>query len=144
MVFSCLASSKNETLLAMAGLVTFDFDDTLTLPIKDPEGYWVSGGSEPNFEMIERLKEWSARRHPVAIVTSRPRTSGSESRIGTFIMLHELPVDEVVYTNGEWKADFLADMGAVLHHDDRKEELERIEAKGIEVVEVPFPPGPKR
>ena len=129
----------------MRKLVTFDFDDTLTLPIKDKGGYWVSGGSVPNEKTIATMKEIAARGHEVAIVTSRISTKTSKERIAMFVMEHELPVErDVVFTNKEWKADVLDEMGSVLHFDDSKDELERIEAKGIQVVEVPHPPGPRR
>ena len=129
----------------MGKLVTFDFDDTLTLPIKDAAGFWVSGGSVPNEKTIATMKEISARGHEIAIVTSRICTEGSKSRINMFVMEHELPVErDTVFTNKEWKADVLEEMGSVLHFDDNKEELERIESKGISVVEVPHPPGPRR
>ena len=129
----------------MGTLVTFDFDDTLTLPIKDNEGYWVSGGSVPNEETIATMKDIAARGHEVAIVTSRICTDSSKERIAMFVMEHELPVErDIVFTNKEWKADFLKEMGSVLHFDDSKDELERIEAKGIQAVEIPHPPGPRR
>ena len=129
----------------MRKLVTFDFDDTLTLPIKDNEGYWVSGGSVPNEKTIATMKDIAARGHEVAIVTSRICTDSSKERIAMFVMEHELPVErDVVFTNKEWKADFLEEIGSVLHFDDSKDELERIEAKGIQTVEIPHPPGPRR
>ena len=129
----------------MGTLITFDFDDTLTLPIKDKEGYWISGGNVPNMETIAAMKEMGARGHEIAIVTSRICSTGSKERIATFIMEHELPVArDPVFTNGEWKADILEEMDAALHYDDDKEELRRIKAKGISVVEVPHPPGPRR
>ena len=128
----------------MGELVTFDFDDTLTMPIKDAEGYWLSGGYQPNHETIATAKEMDDRGHDIAIVTSRTRTPGSDQKIGAFIMEYELPVTQTVFTNGQWKADTLKEMGSVLHYDDDKEELRRIEAKGISVVEIPHPPGPRR
>ena len=69
----------------MGKLVTFDFDDTLTVPIKDAEGYWLSGGYQPNSETIATAKEMDDRGHDIAIVTSRTRTPGSDQKIGAFI-----------------------------------------------------------
>ena len=128
----------------MGELVTFDFDDTLTSPIKDKDGYWLSGGCQPNMDTIAMVKEMDGRGHDIAIVTSRTRTPGSDQKIGAFIMEYELPVTRVVFTNGQWKAVLLEEMGSVLHYDDNKEELRRIEEKGISVVEIPHPPGPRR
>lgn len=142
----CLPSSMHgPSVIPMQALITFDFDDTLTLPFKDKEGYWVSGGYLPNLETIATMKEWAIQDHEIAIVTSRPFTAGSKEKITFFIMEHELPVErDIVFTNGEWKAGFLEDMGSVCHYDDDLEELSRIKAKGIAVVEVPHPPGPRR
>ena len=104
----------------------------------------MSGGYQPNAETIATAKEMDERGHDIAIVTSRTRTPGSDRKIGAFIMEHELPVTQVIFTNGRWKADLLEEMGSVLHYDDNKEELQRIKAKGISVVEIPHPPGPRR
>ncbi len=105
----------------------------------------MSGGSVPNEKTIATMKEISARGHEIAIVTSRIYTEGSKSRINMFVMEHELPVErDTVFTNKEWKSDVLEEMGSVLHFDDDKEELERIETKGISVVEIPHPLGPRR
>ena len=128
----------------MATLVTFDFDDTLTVPFKDKEGFWLSGGYQPNFDTIKILQDTSAQGHVVSIVTSRPYTEGSEKKIKAFVEKYELPVDELVFTNGGWKADVLEEMASILHYDDDLEELERIKAKGIAVIEIPHPPGPRR
>ncbi len=127
------------------GLVTFDFDDTLTVPFKDKEGFWVSGGYEPNPETIATMQALAEQGHEIAIVTSRPFTQGSKDKITIFIMEHELPVErDVVFTNGEWKADFLLKLGSTCHYDDSLDELSRIREKGIAVVEVKHPPGPRR
>jgi hypothetical protein len=128
----------------MNGLVTFDFDDTLTVPIKDKAGFWHSGGYQPNHEVIGMLLEKSTAGHPIAIVTSRPFTQTSKEKIRAFAQEHELPVQEIVFTNLEWKADTLERMRSVLHYDDNPDELERIREKGIEVIEIPHPPGLKR
>ena len=131
--------------MASSDLITFDFDDTLTIPFKDKEGFWISGGYDPNLDTIATMQELAEQGHEIAIVTSRPFTQGSKEKMTIFIMEHELPVDrDIVFTNGEWKADVLEEMGSVLHYDDSHDELSRIKAKGIAVVEVPHPPGPRR
>tara|TARA_Y100001934_G_scaffold260922_1_gene333689 strand:+ start:679 stop:1074 length:396 start_codon:yes stop_codon:yes gene_type:complete len=127
------------------GLITFDFDDTLTVPFKDKEGFWVSGGYDPNLDTIATMQALAEQGHEIAIVTSRPFTQGSKEKITIFIMEHELPVErDVVFTNGEWKADFLLKLGSTCHYDDSPDELIRIQEKGIAVVEVKHPPGPRR
>ena len=142
-----LVSLRTEALdgnSQMNGLVTFDFDDTLTVPIKDKEGFWCSGGYQPNHEVIRILLEKSAQGHLISIVTSRPFTPSSKGKIQSFALEHELPVEEIIFTDGEWKAETLVRMGSTLHYDDSPDELERIRAKGIEVIEIPHPPGLRR
>lgn len=121
----------------MQELVTFDFDDTLTTPTSDGNGGFTSGGSTPNKETLTKLKELSERGYEIAIVTSRIDTQTSKNRISTFIMEHELPISRgVIFTNGDWKAATLEELGSVLHYDDDPEELRRIEERGISVVEI--------
>ena len=52
-----------------------------------------------------------------------------------------MPVKDIIFTNGKWKADTLDKIGSILHYDDDKEEITRIKAKGIKVVEIPHPLG---
>ena len=125
----------------MAKLVTFDFDDTLTMPYwSDEDGYWTSG-TDPNRKTISAMKKLHSKGFEIAIVTSRHSTSEHKRTIGTFVKKHGLPVKRFVFTNGKWKVDMLDKLGSILHYDDDKEEIIRITAIGIKVVEIPHPSG---
>ncbi len=125
----------------MANLATFDFDDTLVMPMwSDEDGYWTSS-TDPNKKTISAMKGLHSKGFEIAIVTSRHGTSEHKRTIGTFVKKHGLPVKRVIFTNGKWKADTLDKMGSILHYDDDKEEITRIKAKGIKTVEIPHPSG---
>jgi len=125
----------------MAKLATFDFDDTLVMPMwSDEDGYWISS-TNPNKKTISAMKKLHSKGFEIAIVTTRHGTSEHKKTIGTFVRKHGLPVKRLIFTNGKWKADTLDKMGSILHYDDDKEEIKRIKAKGIKVVEIPHPSG---
>lgn len=125
----------------MAKLVTFDFDDTLTMPRWDEEEELWMTGLEPNKKTISAMKKFASKGYEVKIVTSRHGTSDHKRAIATFARKYGLPVKDIIFTNGKWKADTLDKMGSILHYDDDKEEITRIKAKGIKVVEIPHPLG---
>jgi hydroxymethylpyrimidine pyrophosphatase-like HAD family hydrolase len=125
----------------MAKLVTFDFDDTLTMPRWDEEEELWMGGTEPNKKTISAMKKFASKGYEVKIVTSRHGTSDHKRAIATFVRKYGLPIKDIIFTNGKWKADTLDKIGSILHYDDDKEEITRIKAKGIKVVEIPHPLG---
>ena len=53
----------------MAKIVTFDFDDTLTLPHYDEEEELWTSGLEPNKKTISALKKFASNGYEVKIVT---------------------------------------------------------------------------
>jgi len=116
-------------------LVTFDFDDTLTAP-KFEDGFWFSS-LEPNEKTLNLLRDL-AKDHTVHIVTSRNRIH--EEEVHNFVDEHELPVEQVHFTNGSLKAEKLQKLGSSLHFDDSVNELNLIEMEqGIKAVIVPHP-----
>ena len=125
----------------MAKLATFDFDDTLTMPYwSDEDGYWTSG-SDPNKKTISVMKKLHSKGFEIAIVTTRHNKGDHKRAVATFVKKHGLPVKRLIFTNGKWKADMLDKLGSILHYDDDKEEIKRIKAKGIKVVEIHHPSG---
>ena len=123
----------------MAQLVTFDFDDTLTMPYwSDEDGYWTSG-TDPNKKTISAMKKFASNGYDVKIVTSRHGTADHKRTIATFVKKHNLPVKDIIFTNGKWKADTLERLGSVLHYDDDTYEISRIKSKGIKTIHIPHP-----
>ncbi len=123
-------------------LVTFDFDQTLTVSRWDEENEdFVHMG--PNLVMVQCLKAHLDMGNEVHIVTSRhekfekvghhdaPRVSDflrSEGIFGQISGIH--------FTNGEWKADTIKRLGSLRHHDDDEEELIRLH-EDCECIHVP-------
>ena len=104
----------------MAKLVTFDFDDTLTMPRWDEEEELWMGGTEPNKKTISAMKKFASKGYEVKIVTSRHGTSDHKRAIATFARKYGLPIKDIIFTNGKWKADTLDKIGSILHYDDDK------------------------
>jgi len=139
-------------------IATFDFDSTLALSRWDEEvGDFVYDG--PHQEMINRLIDYNKEGTVVFIVTSRNREMQDEEgrwfihtnssthpkkyipeyqmAVWDFVKKHGLPVQDVVFTNGELKAeaeDGLVELGSDVHHDDDPEENAAAEKAGIKTV----------
>lgn len=123
----------------MAKIVTFDFDDTLTLPHYDEEEELWTSGLEPNKKTISALKKFASNGYEVKIVTSRHGTGNHKKDVATFTKKHNLPVKDIIFTNGKYKADTLERIGSVLHYDDDTEEISRIKSKGIKIIHIKHP-----
>ncbi len=126
-------------MIKMERLATFDFDDTLTMPVySDEEERWKTG-LQPNEKTISIMKKLKSKGFKIHIVTSRRGSSENKNEISMFVKQHNLPVEDVSFTNLNFKADTLEKMGSVLHFDDDPWEIERIEKKNIKVVKIPHP-----
>ena len=123
----------------MAKLVTFDFDDTLTMPRWDEEEELWMVGTEPNKKTISAMKKFASKGYEVKIVTSRHGTGEHKKMVANFAKKHNLPVKDIIFTNGKWKADTLERIGSVLHYDDDTYEISKIKNKGIKTIQVVHP-----
>ena len=123
----------------MEKIVTFDFDDTLTLPHYDEEEELWTTGLEPNKKTISAMKKFASKGYEVKIVTSRHGTGNHKKDVATFTKKHNLPVKDIIFTNGKYKADTLERIGSALHYDDDTEEISRIKSKGIKVIHIKHP-----
>ena len=113
-------------------IVSFDFDDTLTFAPFDPEEEdFVYKG--PHEEMMKKIRGYIEDPEvTVYIVTSRMETANAE--VEDFVTKQGLKVDGIYYTNANWKAPTLKELGVTLHHDDDSEENKRAGAAGIQTV----------
>lgn len=119
------------------GIISFDFDDTLTKPeFSDEEGMWISQG--PNEKWISKMRELYDEGNTIIIVTSRYDKDMEEVR--HFVQEHNLPVSGIYNTNGADKAPLLEQLGVALHFDDdeREEELAKDRAYNVERVWHPL------
>ena len=136
-------------------VITFDFDDTLSLSHWDnEEDDWVHDG--PHLPMIKKYKEYKNDGYKVYIVTSRYQEfldkdgnwytlyphvtpskkyfSKSQMPIGKFIEEYNLNPDGVLFTDGKLKIETLKHLNSTIHHDDDIEELEAAEKEVIKTV----------
>ena len=124
---------------------SFDFDNTLIRYQTLEDGDVVYLG--PHEENIQLLKDLAADGNKVVIVTSRSKLKGDKMPWDETptpeeaIVEFELPVEEIYYTYGDFKADKLVELGVSKRWDDDEEEVEAAEAAGIEAVLVPTEEG---
>ena len=123
-------------------LATFDFDSTLTKPVKKelPFGdgaFWEANPDVPNEKVLDNLRALASDGHEVHVVTTRERSNCEE--VFGFINEHSLPVRDVHFTGGDDKLPTLQELGSALHFDDSLEELERLAESDIKGRLVPHP-----
>ncbi len=126
--------------------VSFDFDCTLTMPHWSWEDQVWRGGMEPNWDNIQRMTKYHEAGHRIVVVTSRneeaEKTHDQDNgriSVADFIAKYKLPVDEIYFTSGDDKGPQLAEIGAVIHHDDFQPDIESAEEHGIQAVKIPHP-----
>ena len=118
-------------------LVTFDFDNTLTVSRWDEEEEtFVHVG--PNLVMIQCLKAHLEMGNKVMVVTSRhqkhednPPAFNDSPRVKQFLEEQGVlqSISGIHFTNGDWKAPLLDALDSARHHDDDQEELSRLPAR---------------
>jgi hypothetical protein len=123
-------------------LVTFDFDSTLTTPVKesfpwDSETFWEADADVPNEKVLDILQAFVDEGHRVEIVTTRDRTNSKE--VFDFIHEHSLPVRDVHFTGGGDKRETLLELGSDLHFDDSLHDLNLLEDTDVKTKIVPHP-----
>ena len=105
-------------------VVTFDFDDTLSLSHwGEEEDDWVHDG--PNGPFIEKLKKHKAHGDTVYVVTSRfekheqrSLENPNQKAVQEFLDENGIDVDGIYFTNGQPKIETLLQLGSKMHHDD--------------------------
>jgi len=122
-------------------VVTFDFDDTLSLSHwGEEEDDWVHDG--PNPIMINKLKKFIADPSTtVYIVTSRfeeyePKAleNSYQKAVQEFLDDQGLNIDGIYFTNGQSKINKLLELGSTMHHDDDPGDIIDAKANDIEAI----------
>jgi len=141
-------------------VVTFDFDDTLSLssfetvpnqPDPDLEDFVHHG---PNQETIDIFNDYKKKGYTIYVVTARYEDREQESAqkshqvdVKTFLDTYNLKVDGIFYTNGGFKAETLLDISnkhglkpkELTHYDDYDEDVQKAQAVGINAIEISDP-----
>jgi FMN phosphatase YigB (HAD superfamily) len=115
----------NRKVRRFAMIVTFDFDNTLTVTQFDPDDGWFTKDAGPNRVMLQSLIAHVENGNDVHIVTSRKETPESREEIEKFLNKNKVfdKVSGVHFTFPELKAGKLAELGSLRHHDDDEEEI---------------------
>lgn len=123
-------------------VVSFDFDDTLfmlhwnteeTDYVRDDHGTPVG---TLNKKIAEKIIDYKTEGYIVYIITSRYAIYRNE--VEDYLRDNNLMgyIDDVIFTNGSWKASTCKKYGVRIHYDDDPQELRRLKYKKIETVKV--------
>jgi len=112
----------------MKKLITIDFDDTLC---------YYNEISKPNKKLIKLIKTLSAKNYLFYIVTARSKEYDnifSSLKIDKFIEEYSLPIEKVVYTDGEMKGKTLKKLKSRLHIDNDLDQIKSCKESGIKTI----------
>jgi len=128
---------------ASKSVVSFDFDDTLTLAEWDDENeIFTTKNMNPNLETFDKVKKEAEDGNRIVIVTSRNTPRENEKKdIEEFIDKYKLPISktDIYYTSGDPKGDILSRLGAKKHYDDCPSEIESALHYNIEGEQIGHP-----
>ena len=122
--------------------VSFDFDDTIFMIEWDKEtnDYHRDEQGDPigtlNKDIAQKIKDYKLQGYKVYVLTTRYDIWRKETE--KFLIDNNLMkyIDDVVFTNGAWKANRAKKLGVQIHYDDNPGELRRLKYKGIKGVRV--------
>lgn len=113
-------------------VISFDYDDTLTMPVLGPKG--MQYVARP--EYVELAKKHAKDGDDVIIVTARSSGQRNKNEIEAFIKENGLDIKSIHYTNHEKKGPLLAKLKADVHYDDREDHVASANAHGVKGVHV--------
>jgi len=123
-------------------IVSFDFDSTIALSewdkeendyVRDERGDQIQ---HLNPKIAAKIKEHKVNGDTVYVLTTRYAIWREDTQ--KFLEDNNLwgYIDDLIFTNGAWKANKAKKLGIKKHYDDDSEELRRLKYKGIEGVMV--------
>ena len=121
-------------------VVTFDFDDTLSLSHwGEEEDEWVHDGPHKSF--VDKIQQYKNNGNTVYVVTSRTENyepqaleNPNQRAVQEFLDEHGISVDGVYFTNGQSKIETLLQLGSTIHHDDDPGDILDARSNNIEAV----------
>lgn len=122
--------------------VSFDFDDTIFMHDWDEENndYARDEDGDPigtlNEEIAKKIIDYKVKGYKVYVITTRSAVWRQETE--DFLRDSSLMgyIDDVIFTDGSWKAKTCKRNGVSIHYDDDPGELKRLKYKGIKGVRV--------
>ena len=107
-------------------VVTFDFDETMTIPEWDEKSLTWKRSMNPNLDILDEMCRLHHKNWIVCIMTERYKIPNNMQAIRQFYERHNLPVKRVFYTHGRDKFEYIKETRSSLHYDDDLYELRRL------------------
>ncbi len=114
----------------MKKLITVDFDDTLC---------YNDNIKKENTKLINFINTLSKKNYQFYIVTARNKeydTIFAKNKIDNFIKKHKLPIEKVIYTDGELKGKTLKSIKSKLHIDNDISQIRSCKENNIKTIYV--------
>lgn len=112
----------------MKNIITVDFDDTLC---------FYNDITKPNKKLIRLIKTLSEKNYDFYIVTARSKEYDdifSSLKIDDFIKEYDIPIEKVVYTDGDMKGKTLSKLKSKLHIDNDLDQINSCKELGIKTI----------
>lgn len=114
----------------MKTLITIDFDDTLCFD---------NDITKINKPLERFIKEFSKKGYDFLIVTARNKEYDNiyaKTNINKFLEEYNLPIYDIVYTNGELKGKKLKSLSSYLHIDNDEDQISNCKKEGVRTLFV--------
>lgn len=127
-----LAAKGKNFCMGTKKIISVDFDNTLCM----------REDNAPNLPMLDLVRKYASEGYKCYVVTARDRKHEEASwirknqpgrvRVKDFIRQYDLPIKQCHFTAHKPKGPVLKKIGAILHYDDREEQLESAREYGVE------------
>lgn len=128
--------------------ITFDFDNTIMMTRPDEDWGQVVDG--PNKDVIKIMRHHKEMGDQVIVVTSRMKRNETNQfydpdhpaympSVAEYLEKYNIEVDQILFTDGDLKAETLERINSELHFDDDEDELNAADEKGIKTVQIRNP-----
>lgn len=137
-----MQSFKEHIMQDKQRAVSFDFDNTIFKLhwdkenndfVRDERG---DPTGELNTDIAQKIKDYRVKGYKVYVITTRYAIWREETE--NFLKDNNLwgYIDDLIFTNGAWKAQTCKKHGVEIHYDDDRGELRRLGYKGIKGILV--------
>jgi hypothetical protein len=120
-------------------IVTFDFEDTMTLPAFNPKLQTWEHSLEPNYAILAEIVRLTLAGYRCIAVSENNPTEYNKRRLHHFCLLYDLPIHSTIFTGGQEPVSFLVAAGSQMHYDDDPYVIFSLAEYDITGVMVPHP-----
>ena len=99
-------------------VVSFNFEDTMTLPAFNPKTQAWGHSLEPNYLILTEIVRLATDGYRCIAVSKQSSFEYYKERLHRFCLLYDLPIHSTIFTGGQDIVPFLVAAGSQMHYDD--------------------------